>query len=480
MKRKLLLTLASCFCLLFFHLASATLDQIIQKSGKEAVMGVMVKDITTGRIIYQHNADRLFVPASSLKIYTGAAALIMLGPNYHFETKIYTDAPSVHPGMLEGNLYVVFDGDPTLTSADLFEVLSVLSQQSITHVKGNVIIVSPPYTGEKYAPGGAERDKIHPYGAPITPFILDQNAITFNIRSTGPGQLASITVDDPGNRIHVSNALYTKRPQTRACSLSYQMDEQNQIHVQGCITPRAAPYLERIALKNPMNYAQGVVAAALRHWQINVQGNVIPGQMPASVKLLNSHVSDALPVILADTLKPSNNVLANALFLKIGQAYWRQTATWVNSGQAVKQILEKYASVPMAQAILIDGAGLSRENRVTPRQSVELLSHMEEKFLLSDDFISALPVPGQKGTLFHRNIASPAIQSHIHAKTGTMRGIVGLAGYLPSANHHTLAFSIITNSTNPRLYSSDKIYLSAWKYRQLENEICRYLMNMNV
>lgn len=479
MKRKLAV-LAGILLMIFFRLASAGLDQIVQKAGKDAVMGVVVKDSGTGRVIYQYNANRLFVPASSLKIYTAAASLIMLGPDYRFQTNVYTDAPSIHPGQLDGNLYIVFGGDPTLTSADLFDVLSVLQQKSITHIKGHVILVPPPYTGEKYAPGIVERDKIHPYGAPITPLILDENSLTFTIKSTGPGQRANITVSDPGGRIHVNNALYTKR-RAGPCGLSHAIDAQNQLTVKGCITPRGAPYIERIALKNPMQYAESVVLGALRHWQVNTQNiMIVPGQMPAGTKLMNIHQSEALPVILGDTLRPSNNVLASALFLKVGQAYWRQTATWQNSGIAVKQILGKYAGTPMQTATIVDGAGLSRENRVTPMQSVELLSHMQKKFMLSDDFISAMPVPGQKGTLIHRYIAPQNLQSHIHAKTGTMTGVRSLVGYIPSKNRHTLVFAIMTNAATDKVYKTDQIRMSSWKYRELEDEICRYLMNTNV
>lgn len=482
MKRKFLWALTGLWLSTFFNVALATLDQIVQKTGREAVIGVAVKDVTTGHVIYQHNANRLFVPASSLKVYTAAAALIMLGPNFRFPTNVYTDAPSLTPGVLHGNLYVTFSGDPTLTSSDLVEVLSILQKKSITQIQGNIILVPPLYTAEKYPPGAVKNDRLHPYGAPITPVIVDQNAITFIIHTTRPGQLASVSVADPSNHVRITNSLYTKRPQTRACSLSYHLDEQNQFNIHGCVIPRSAPYPERVPISNPMSYAEGVVGVGLKHWGVNVQGQIISNQtMPSTAKLLNSHTSAVLPQILADTLKPSNNVFANALYLKVGQIYWRKMATWENSGLAVKQILEKYAGVPMSSATLMDGAGLSRLDRVSPIQTIELLSYMEQKFQLSDDFISALPVPGEKGTMVHRHIMrSQEAQSHIHAKTGTMKGIVGLTGYLPSTNHHALVFSIITNSASNLVYSTDQVYLPLWKYRGLEDEICRYLMNANV
>lgn len=478
MKRTFLLVITGWILAFCSSWALAGLDQIVQQAGKDAVMGVMVKDATTGRVIYQHNADRLFIPASSLKVYTGAAALIMLGPTYRFDTSLMTDAHTIRGGTLMGNLYVVFSGDPTLTSSDIVDVMSVLKKKAINHVQGNVILVYPSYTAEKYPPGAVVTDRLHPYGAPVTPVIVDQNATTFIITTTRPGQLARISASDSSHRIRiVHNALYTKRPGTRSCGLSYHLDEQNQLYVQGCVAPRSAPYVEKIPIINPSNYAEGVVNVALEHWGVTVHGHILPGQAPSSTMLLNVHQSDTLPKILADTLKPSNNVFANALYLKIGSVYWRQMATWQNSGLAVKQILEKYAGVPMKSAIMVDGAGLSRMNRVSPFQTVTLLHNMQHKFMLSDDYISAFPTPGEKGTLIRWRIAPQVRQQNMHAKTGTMKGIVGLAGYLLSANHHSIVFAIMTNSTSPQLAYSDHIPFASWKYRGLEEKICQYLMN---
>ncbi len=478
MKRKFLLVLTGLMLAFFSMLAFAGLDQIVQQSGKDAVMGVVVKDATTGRMIYQHNADKLFIPASSLKVYTGAAALIMLGPTYRFDTSLLTDAKTIRGGTLMGNLYVVFSGDPTLTSSDIVDVMSVLKKKEINHVQGNVILVYPSYTTEKYPPGAMVTDRLHPYGAPVTPVIVDQNAATFIINTTRPGQLARISASDASHRINVAqNALYTKRPGTKGCGLSYHLDNRNQLFVQGCVAPRNEPYVERIPVVNPSNYAEGVVNVALNHWGVIVHGHIIPGQAPSSTMLLNVHQSEPLPKILADTLKPSNNVFANALYLKIGSVYWRQMATWQNSGLAVKQILEKYAGVPMKSATIVDGAGLSRLNRVSPMQTVTLLTNMQHKFMLSDDYISAFPVPGEKGTLMRWRIAPQVRQKNMHAKTGTMKGIVGLAGYILSSNHHSIVFSIMTNSTSPKLAYSDHIPFASWKYRSLEEKICQYLMN---
>lgn len=477
MNKKQRLILIALICATFFHSAWATLNQIVQKADAKVVMGVMVQDATTGRIVYQYNADRLFLPASSMKIFTAVASLLELGPNFHFPTNVYTDAKFIQGGILTGNLYVTFSGDPTLTSADIVYLLEILRKRGIKQINGNVVLTFPFYTAQKYPPGGSEKDHVHPFGAPVTPVIIDQNALTFIISTTGAGQHANVSIHDPSGRIQFDNQLYTKKLGER-CGLSYHL-EGNFLSLKGCVAPRKQPYVERIALTDPASYAEGVVAMAIKHWGIIIKGKILQSSTPKSAILLESHASEALPVILSETLKPSNNVFANALYLKVGQMYWHQMATWKNSGLAVKFLLERYAKVSMKSATIIDGAGLSRDNRVTPRQMVDMLYKIKQHFELSNHFISALPVPGQKGTLIHRHIAADRLQRNIHAKTGTMKGIVGLAGYLPSANHHELVFAILTNATTPLVFKTDQVFIPLWKYKGLEDEICRYLMSVN-
>jgi serine-type D-Ala-D-Ala carboxypeptidase/endopeptidase (penicillin-binding protein 4) len=161
-------------------------------------------------------------------------------------------------------------------------------------------------------------------------------------------------------------------------------------------------------------------------------------------------------------LKKSDNIIAGALFKKLGQLYSRQPGSWENGSLAVSQILAKNAGVNISGMRILDGSGLSPDNLATPQQMMQVLEFAFHHQATSEEFMSALPIAGIDGTLKHRmgNIARK-----IRAKTGTISGVVGLAGYAQSADKEALGFVIIINGS--------KGY--GWRYKTLEDKIATAL-----
>ena len=110
-----------------------TINNILRQN-TSAHIGIIVQSLKTGKILYQKNANQLFVPASSLKIFTAVAALSFLGPNYQFQTKILTENNTVTHGTLNSNIYFRFEGDPTLTQEHIDELIAKLSGQGIHYI----------------------------------------------------------------------------------------------------------------------------------------------------------------------------------------------------------------------------------------------------------------------------------------------------------------------------------------------------------
>ena len=135
------------------------INQIIGPKSNNADIGVYVKSMNTNSTLYTYNANQPLTPASTMKILTAEAALIFLGPNYRFSTQLLTDAKSVKNGVLQGNLYVVFSGDPSLTYYDLADLLNALRSQQITAIEGNVYIDNTAYDQSFYGPGWLGKDK---------------------------------------------------------------------------------------------------------------------------------------------------------------------------------------------------------------------------------------------------------------------------------------------------------------------------------
>jgi len=445
--------------------AKRDINRLIDKVDPNLNVGIKIVDVKNGRVIYQRNADRTFVPASNLKLYTDAAALLYLGPGFQFQTQLFTNAKRVQNHVLRGNLYVKFGGDPTLTSAELAQLIAQLKHYQVRSIRGNVVVDTSNFAAKPYGPGWMSHDEHYGYGAQNTPLSLDQNAQALMINpATRSGVRAHINLIPPNRFIRVRNHLKTVS-MVRNCRVHYKMNAHNTLTVSGCIYISGRGFWQRIAIVNPWYYAHQVIKHALRQQHIVLHGNIVRGTTKQHSKLLASYQSPNLSQIVLQTLKPSNNVLADAVFLKLGQAYYHHPATWANGALAVQTILNNKIGINFDSSTIADGSGLSRYNLVTPANTVKLLRYMYNDFPVAYEFIAALPVAGRDGTLVKHMLAEH-MQGWARAKTGSMTGISSLSGYFLTKRQHVYAFSIMVNGFSGPIK----------KYRDLEDRIIGYFV----
>ena len=202
---------------------------------------------------------------------------------------------------------------------------------------------------------------------------------------------------------------------------------------------------------------------------ISLSGTVLIGGAPKSTMLLASHSSEPLSKLMADTLKPSDNVYADSLFLHTVAYLNGSPLNWDRAQSVAKTFLQHQTGIDFSNAVMIDGSGLSRFNRVSAKQTVALLSYIYTHFSIAQDYIAALPIAGVDGTLEHR-FRKPGMQGLIRAKTGYMKGIFGLSGYAFTPNGHTLAFSIYIN----RIGKSN----ATGSYRGLIDQLCEIMVKL--
>lgn len=445
------------------------INQIINNVDPSINMSMSVIDLNTGEQLYQRNAYRALIPASNMKIFSEAVALMVLGPDYRFQRQLSTDATTLENGTLHGSVFLSLPGDPSFTSTELNELLSNLSKWGIQHITGHIVLVNTNASADPYPPGRDPKDMSHSYGAPITPVIIDENRVSFIVN---PGEKAndpaSIDVRAPADVIRVNHTVKTaEKPNLSA--ISYQLDHDNQLITSGAIGREAWAFETKIAILNPLRYAQDLVKHALKEQHITLGGNVVQGSQPASVVVLASQKSKPLNQLMADTLKPSDNVFADSLFLHTASVLNGSPINWLQANTIAKRFLEQQTGVNLNEAELVDGSGLSKQDRVSAKQTVDLLRYIYTHFPITYEFIAALPISGQDGTL-QRRFNSAAQQGLIRAKTGTMTGILSLSGYLSAANGHTLAFAIYINR-NPKTPSN-----IAGRYHWLIDQLCNYFL----
>ncbi len=467
-------TLSSVFVLLFWCTATAAslpsgIDKLINQVDPAINIGVEVFDLTSNKSLYTRNHHRAFIPASNMKIFSDAAALMLLGPDYQFNNQLSTDGTRIQNAVLKGNLYLHLPGDPSFDHQQLKTLLTSLKDWNIKRIQGNVIIDSAHSAIHPYAPGWMIEDLAYSYGAPIAPLIIDTNRVTITVNpAAAAGKPAIVEISDKSASITLNNQVKTKA-RIKGCGVDFSMDNNNHLTLKGCIGRGQWAIQQRMAIRNPLNYTQALIKKQLAELAIQLDGEVALGKAPKGTLLMASSSSKPISQLMADTLKPSDNLYAESLFLHAAAKFKGVPVNWSEAQPLIKQFLQKQTGIDLKSAVLTDGSGLSRYDLLTPNQTVRLLQFLHERFHFSYEFISALPVSGRDGTL-QRRFNKPAQQDVVRAKTGTMKGVISLSGYLYTANAHTLAFAIyINNLPGTQLSVSGR-------YRYLVDALCSYLL----
>ncbi|MCE0724665.1 MULTISPECIES: D-alanyl-D-alanine carboxypeptidase/D-alanyl-D-alanine endopeptidase [Legionella] len=444
-------------------------DNLIRRINPNVNLGIVVLDLTSGQTLYRRNAERLYIPASNMKLFSEAAALMVLGPDYRFENRLSMSAGKIEQGILQGNVYVQLNGDPSFNRNDLKALLSSLKEWNIHTIQGNVYIDSSLAQVDPYPPGWLATDLSYSYGAPNAPVMVDSNRLTVTVNpGAQAGDPAVVEVDDGGGGIALNNQATTK-PNAKGCGVGFNLDQDNHLTVRGCVGVGQWAVQQRLAIKNPLMYAQGMIKTQLAKDNIQLNGQVQLGKTPAGSLFIATQHSKPMSQLMADTLKPSDNLYADSLYLHAAEKLKGRPVNWRDAEPVIKNFLQSQTGIDFTHAIFTDGSGLSRYSLVTPEQTISLLKFLYQRFPLSYEYISALPISGRDGTL-QKRFRIPTQQGFVRAKTGTMTGINSLSGYLYTTNGHTLAFAMYVNRQPGKASGPGRPVLDA---------LCTYFLQKN-
>lgn len=426
--------------------------------------GVFVQSLNTGRVYYSKNANSFFAPASVQKLFTVSAALMQLGPNYQFPTKLLTNG-TITQGVLRGNLIFQFSGDPSLTRSDLIAFVDKLRAMGVERISGNVIIDNKAFAHIPYPPGWKWDDLSFDFAAPLNTVIVDRNRFGLSfIPSRYVGRRATLMPHLPPGTATFINQTTTTRYARNSCPLQIYSNEENQYLIRGCIPRSAGKQGRSLAIRNMEMFTSAYIRELFRKYHIAFHGTIYNAKTPANTTLLSEHVSAPLRSLIVHLLKHSDNLYADALLKKTGEECSRSPGSWQNGVQAVRSVIADHVGMNLDHVRLNDGAGLSGYNAITPYSIAELLGYIERNPMLRQTLIPALPIAGVDGTLRGR---MPSLARHklLHAKTGSMKGVSTLAGFVQTRTHGLLSFVIMFNN----------ITGNRGHYIWLENRLCEYL-----
>lgn len=437
---------AICFCLIMgwsalFADLNSQLNTLLQRQSAHFKTSVYVTNAQTNQVLYDNKGANPMTPASNTKLLTSAAAFLYLGADQRYTTSISSSAP-VAP-ILNGNVYITFSGDPSLTTGAIYSMVKDLRNKGVRAVKGNIVLDETVFSGPYYGLGWSQDDLAYCYAAPVSGSIINSNCMALQVLKKKRGK--SLQVHQFTTRFPVLNNLHLMtRRDLRSCLFQPTITSNNTILLQGCLPSRAS-WSFAFAVRNPEDYARQVMQTAFSRAGIRVQGKFVMGKTPGNAKVIASHSSSSLQVLMAHMLKHSDNVYAGALTKTLGENYYG-VGTYKAGSNAISAILSTRIH-NFKLPYLEDGSGLSTYNLISSKQLVQVLNYMYAQPILGKIFIKSLAISGQSGTLVSR-FTRKGLAGHVFGKTGTIQGVSTLSGYIIMPGSPPISFAIMMNGIN--------------------------------
>lgn len=407
-----------------------------------------VIDLETGRELYAHDADRPVMPASNMKLVVSAAGLDLLGPDHVFQTYLATDGD---------DLWILGTGDPSLgdpkrsrargesITAIFDQWHDALIEHQITSVTGDLIYWDGAFEAQRIHPSWEHDDLVHWYAAPVSGLNFNDNCLDIEVRPTREEQPVSYHVTPPVTGYTIINQCITGAPAAPSIDRMAYSD----VYVLGGGCDKATD-LKSKPVGNP-----GALFADAFRTHLAAKGFGIEGVTTSSAIPLDDAMPPAAEKIIdvyetpiADVLRRINqnsqNLFAECLHKYTGAAYTTTKGlsapgSWASGERAVRDFLRRH-SVDDREFTGRDGSGLSRENRVTARLMTDVLAAMHtHRFAAS--YKASMATAGM-GELRRR---MKDLDGHLWAKTGYIRGVRALSGYINTRGGRWLAFSFIFN-----------------------------------
>jgi serine-type D-Ala-D-Ala carboxypeptidase/endopeptidase (penicillin-binding protein 4) len=413
-----------------------------------ARVGMLVKSLDTGEVIFSRSPDDLLNPASNVKLFTAAAALGRLGPEYRFETEFLT-APGANGAR---TLYVRGKGDPTFVAERLWAVAGELAGLGLTKV-ADVVVDDSFFDGVREGPGFDQEEGDRAYLAPAGAVSLDFNTVAVRISPGAKvGAPALVRTEPPGDFVEVENRAVTADPRAkRRVKVSSRpgSNGHQRVVVTGQVPAGGRSQVLWRRVDDPPLHFGSTLRRLLEQRGVKMAGQVRRGPVPDGAALLLVSESEPLSLVVRRLQKHSNNFVAEQILKTLGAEARGAPGSWPKGVAAVEDFLAA-AGIPRGSYLMRNGSGLNDANRFSARQTVKLLEEMWRRFPLASEFVSALPVAGRDGTIRWR-MEGTAAAGRLRAKTGTLQGVTSLCGYVESAGGERLAFAVLVNDHNGRV-----------------------------
>jgi D-alanyl-D-alanine carboxypeptidase/D-alanyl-D-alanine-endopeptidase (penicillin-binding protein 4) len=416
---------------------------IQQPASRTAYWGILIQPLgSRTQPLFSYNADQLFIPASSAKLLTTAAALSALTPHFQLRTPIFStgQAPVLQ------TLRIVGQGDPSLSDGRLEQVARQLKAQGVRRI-ATLIGDDSKFHGNWIEPSWAWEDIQGGDGLPINSLMLNGNVRVLQLTPQQVSQPLKLQWISPSVPRHLIMSNQTLTVPATAPEFVETSQSGDHLVVKGHFRVGAASETIDVPIPQPGIAFLERLRDVLQNQQIQVDRlslATVPTTPPSQETFVSTIDSPRLPMLMTQVNQKSDNFYAEALLRQLGvvQPQHLDLSTAAQGLIRLGKTLSKLGTDPEGYR-LVDGSGLSRKNLVSPRALVQTLQAMAQS-PHAQIYRSTLAVAGRSGTLRQRFVGTP-VQGNFQGKTGSLQGTATLAGYLTLSRTQTLAISIFTN-----------------------------------
>ena len=427
-----------------------------------AQLGVKIISLDTGITLFEHNSGKLLKPASNAKLCTGALALDRLGPQFRIRTSLLAAARPSADGTLAGDLTIYGRGDFSMAarfnsgdySKSLEPLVNALAATGVRHITGDLIGDESFFHGPPFGSAWTWDDLNFYYGAEVSALTHEDNVVDLAFKPAAVlGQPITLTTKPATQFLQFINRTTTVTNGGKRSLALHRPLAQSTVFLHGSLPADDKGWTDAMPVPRPAQWFVTQLRTALAQRGITIAGQLRTRDWLASEatrvdysKWVEIAFIESRPMseLVAQMMKPSQNLYAQLLLLQVGARTHKPGQTTEDAGLAEMQKFLAEAGVKRGTVLLEEGSGLSRGCLLTPDATVQLLRHMEQHPAAAT-FRASLPIAGVDGTLKSRFTGTAAART-VLAKTGSLRYVNSLSGHVTTAAKERLVFSFMLNA----------------------------------
>jgi serine-type D-Ala-D-Ala carboxypeptidase/endopeptidase (penicillin-binding protein 4) len=443
----------------WFAAAAALSPEIQQALQRERIpqgaVSVLVQEAGSGTTRVSHNAQQPMNPASVMKLLTTYAALDELGPAYTWKTPVWLAGRidnNNNDGVLEGNVHLQGRGDPKLTLERVWLALQRLRAMGVTEIRGDIVIDQSAFIVPETSTAEFDNEPLRPYNARSQALLLNLSAVIYTFTPDAARGVAVVSAEPQLDGVQVDATVPLA---SGACgdwrgTLKASIGDPLRMRFAGSYPASCGERFWALAHSDARQYTARLLTTLWRSGGGKLGGTVREGAAPAGTAPTFELASPPLADVVRDINKYSNNVMAQQVLLTLGLARKLSTggtrATPDDGRDALKQWLRERLGESLDGVVIDNGSGLSRQTKL----SAALLSRVLQRAWSSavmPELMASLPVSGLDGTL-RRMRGNVSTIGRAHLKTGSLRDVQALAGYVLGASGKRYVLVAIVNHPN--------------------------------